>query len=99
MKLKYQDVYKRQAYSRYEESRNACYKHIGHLDEGLRNTINSLGELQRNYLLSDYEITVKEDYEAFKGILDELDQLTVIIESNDFSYSVLICLLYTSRCV
>lgn len=72
------------AYSRYEESRNACYKHIGHLDEGLRNTINSLGELQRNYLLSDYEITVKEDYEAFKGILDELDQLTVIIESNDF---------------
>ena len=78
------------AYSRYEESRNACYKHIGHLDEGLRNTINSLGELQRNYLLSDYEITVKEDYEAFKGILDELDQLTVIIESNDFSYSVLI---------
>ncbi len=78
------------AYSRYEESRNACYKHIGHLDEGLRNTINSLGELQRNYLLSDYEITVKEDYEAFKGILDELDQLTVIIESNDFSYSILI---------
>ena len=37
------------AYSRYEESRNACYKHIG-----------------------------------------QLDQLTVIIESNDFSYSVLI---------
>ena len=65
-------------------TRNCCYKHIGHLDEGLRNTINSLGELQRNYLLSDYEITVKEDYEAFKGILDELDQLTVIIEAMIF---------------
>lgn len=77
------------AYTRYEESRNACYKHIGHLDEGLCRTIDSLDELQSNYLLKEHNITVKEDYEAFKGILDELDDLTVIIESNDFSYSVM----------
>lgn len=77
------------AYTRYEESRNACYKHIGHLDEGLCRTIDSLDELQSNYLLEEHNITVKEDYEAFKEILDELDDLTVIIESNDFSYSVM----------
>ncbi len=78
------------AYSKYEEARNNCYKHIGHLDEGLRNTIASFEELQENYLLTDYEIKVKDDYEDFKKILDELTELTLVIESNDFSYSVMI---------
>ena len=47
-------------YNLYEEARNNCYKHIGHLDEGLQKTINSFEELQENYLLTDYQITVKE---------------------------------------
>ena len=78
------------AYNQYEEIRNNCYKHIGHLDEGLRNTIASFDELQHNYLLTDYNITVKEDYEQFKPILDDLSKLTQIIESKDFSYSAMI---------
>lgn len=78
------------AYSQYEQLRDSCYKHIGELDEGLRKTIISLGELQLNYLLSNHDITVREDYEKFKDILDELQQLTVVIESNDFSYTTMI---------
>ena len=78
------------AYNLYEEARNNCYKHIGHLDEGLQKTINSFEELQENYLLTDYQITVKEDYENFKEILDDLEKITTVIESNDFSYSAMI---------
>lgn len=78
------------AYNLYEEARNNCYKHIGHLDEGLQKTINSFEELQENYLLTDYQITVKEDYENFKEILDDLEKITTVIESDDFSYSAMI---------
>ena len=78
------------AYNLYEEARNNCYKHIGHLDEGLQKSINSFEELQENYLLTDYQITVKEDYENFKEILDDLEKITTVIESNDFSYSAMI---------
>lgn len=76
------------AYNQYEEARNNCYRHIGRLDEGLKRTVDSLDELQRNYLLSD--ITINADYQKFKPILDDLAKITNIIESKDFSYHVLI---------
>lgn len=78
------------AYNQYEEARNNCYRHIGRLDEGLKRTVSSLAELQRNYLLTDYNITIAEDYKNFKPIIDDLAELTTIIESKDFSYSILI---------
>lgn len=85
------DLEKEQAaYSQYEEARDNCYRHIGRLDDGLKRTVSSLAELQRNYLLSDYNITIDEDYKKFKPIIDDLAELTAIIESKDFSYSTLI---------
>lgn len=78
------------AYNQYEEARNNCYRHIERLDEGLKRTVSSFDELQQNYLLTDYDITINDDYKKFKLIVDDLSKLTTIIESKDFSYSVLI---------
>lgn len=75
------------AYRQYEDVRNKCYRHIGRLDDGLKKMIGSLTELQENYLLTDYDISVEEDYNNFKPILDDLTKLTEVIESNNFSYS------------
>ena len=78
------------AFHQYEEARNNCYRHIGRLDDGLKKTVSSLAELQENYLLADYKITIAGEYNKFKPIVDDLARLTEIIESKNFSYSALI---------
>lgn len=78
------------AFHRYEEARNNCYRHIERLDDGLKKTVSSLAELQENYLLADYKITIAGEYNKFKPIVDDLARLTEIIESKNFSYSALI---------
>lgn len=78
------------AFHQYEEARNNCYRHIGRLDEGLKKTVSSLAELQENYLLADYKITIAGEYNKFKPIVDDLARLTEVIESKNFSYSALI---------
>ena len=85
------DVEKEQtAFHQYEEARNNCYRHIERLDDGLKKTVSSLAELQENYLLADYKITIAGEYNKFKPIVDDLARLTEIIESKNFSYSALI---------
>ena len=78
------------AFHQYEEARNNCYRHIGRLDDGLKKTVSSLAELQENYLLADYKITIAGEYNKFKPIVDDLARLTEVIESKNFSYSALI---------
>lgn len=78
------------AFHQYEEARNNCYRHIGRLDDGLKKTVSSLSELQENYLLADYRITIAGEYNKFKPIVDDLARLTEVIESKNFSYSALI---------
>ena len=78
------------AFHQYEEARNNCYRHIERLDDGLKKTVSSLAELQENYLLADYKITIAGEYNKFKPIVDDLARLTEIIESKNFSYSALI---------
>ena len=78
------------AFHQYEEARNNCYRHIERLDDGLKKTVSSLAELQDNYLLADYKITIAGEYNKFKPIVDDLARLTEIIESKNFSYSALI---------
>ena len=75
------------AFHQYEEARNNCYRHIERLDDGLKKTVSSLAELQENYLLADYKITIAGEYNKFKPIVDDLARLTEIIESKNFSYS------------
>ncbi len=58
------------AYNQYEEARNNCYRHIERLDEGLKRTVSSFDELQHNYLLTDYDITINDDYKKFKLVVD-----------------------------
>ncbi|MFR4947516.1 septation ring formation regulator EzrA [Thomasclavelia spiroformis] len=78
------------AFHQYEEARNNCYRHIERLDDGLKKTVSSLAELQENYLLADYKITIAGEYNKFKPIVDDLARLTEVIESKNFSYSALI---------
>ena len=78
------------AFHQYEEARNNCCRHIERLDDGLKKTVSSLAELQENYLLADYKITIAGEYNKFKPIVDDLARLTEIIESKNFSYSALI---------
>lgn len=87
MNLLYADFEKEQnAYTLYEEKRDACYKYVSTIDSGLTKTREVIKELEKNYILSDYEITIEDDYKEFQKVLDDLNDVTEIIESKDFSY-------------
>lgn len=89
--LLYADFEKEQhAYSLYEEKRNECYKFVNEIDSGLVKARDIFIELDKNYILDDYEITIEEDYNEFKKVLDDLMEVTKIIESKDFSYQAMI---------
>ena len=86
-----QDLEKEEtAFISYEQSRNNCYKNVNTIDSGLQDTIQVFDDLKKNYLLDDYEITVDEDFQQFQKVLDDLNELTKIIETKDFSYSEMI---------
>lgn len=74
------------AYQAYQEKRNRCYKYVAGIEDGLNKAICSLRELQENYILDDYDITIQKDYDGYQSILDELTEITAIIETKDFSY-------------
>lgn len=78
------------AFSKYQEKRTECYDTVGKLDAGLKETVASLEELKTNYLLTEYELNVSEEYDNFKSILNQLVEYSAIIEHNDFSYNVMI---------
>ena len=87
MNLLYADFEKEQnAYALYEEKRDACYKYVNTIDSGLSKTRDVIKDLEKNYILSDYEITIEDDYKEFQKNLDDLNDVTEIIESKDFSY-------------
>lgn len=87
MNLLYADFEKEQnAYALYEEKRDACYKYVNTIDSGLSKTRDVIKDLEKNYILSDYEITIEDDYKEFQKVLDDLNDVTEIIESKDFSY-------------
>ena len=87
MNLLYADFEKEQnAYALYEEKRDACYKYVNTIDSGLSKTRDVIKDLEKNYILSDYEITIEDDYKEFQKVLDDLNGVTEIIESKDFSY-------------
>lgn len=87
MNLLYADFEKEQnAYALYEEKRHACYKYVNTIDSGLSKTRDVIKDLEKNYILSDYEITIEDDYKEFQKVLDDLNDVTEIIESKDFSY-------------
>ena len=46
----------------------------------------SIHELEKNYILGDYTITIEDDYNQFQSIVDDLAEITKIIETKDFSY-------------
>lgn len=78
------------AFHLYEQSKNKCYKDVNTIDSGLQEAIDVIHDLQRNYILDDFEITVEEDYNEFQKVVDELGELTKIIETKDFSYAEMI---------
>ncbi|MBS7124327.1 MAG: hypothetical protein KH086_08110, partial [Coprobacillus sp.] len=43
-------------------------------------------EIEENYILDDYTITIEDDYNQFQTIVDDLAEITKIIETKDFSY-------------
>ena len=56
------------------------------LNETEENVDKTIKDLEKNYILSDYEITIEDDYKEFQKVLDDLNDVTEIIESKDFSY-------------
>lgn len=85
--LLYADFEKEQnAYALYEEKRDACYKYVSTIDSGLTKAREVIKDLKKNYILDDYEITIEDDYKGFQKVLDDLNDVTEIIESKDFSY-------------
>lgn len=87
LNLLYSDFEKEQnAYALYEEKRNECYKFVNKIDSGLLQAKDNIEEIEKNYILDDYSITIKEDYTQYQSIVDDLAELTKIIETKDFSY-------------
>lgn len=78
------------AFNLYDQSKNKCYKNVNTIDSGLKEAVDVIHDIQRNYILDDFQITVEEDYNEFQKIVDELGELTKIIDSKDFSYSEMI---------
>lgn len=78
------------AFNLYDQNKNKCYKNVNIIDSGLHQSVETFHELQKNYILDDYEITVENDYNEFQKIVNELNELTKIIDTKDFSYSEMI---------
>ena len=78
------------AYKLYEESRDKCYSNVETIDSGLQKAIKVISEIRKNYILDGFVITVEEDYTQFQEIIEELSELTKIIETKDFSYAEMI---------
>lgn len=78
------------AYKKYEESRDKCYSNVDTIDTGLQKAIKVFTDIRKNYILDGYVITVEEDYDQFQSVVDELNELTKIIETKDFSYAEMI---------
>ena len=87
LNLLYSDFEKeKNAYALYEEKRNECYKFVNNIESGLLEAKESIHELEKNYILGDYTITIEDDYNQFQSIVDDLAEITKIIETKDFSY-------------
>lgn len=87
LNLLYSDFEKeKNAYTLYEEKRNECYKFVNTIESGLAKAKESIREIEENYILDDYTITIEKDYDQFQVIVDDLAEITKIIETKDFSY-------------
>lgn len=87
LNLLYSDFEKeKNAYALYEEKRNECYKFVNKIESGFLEAKESIHELEKNYILGDYTITIEDDYNQFQSIVDDLAEITKIIETKDFSY-------------
>ena len=102
MNLLYADFEKEQnAYALYEEKRDTCYKYVNTIDSGLSKTRDVIKHFIITKIL-DYKEKDKyvqltrdlyehrgldeDDYKEFQKVLDDLNDVTEIIESKDFSY-------------
>ena len=87
LNLLYSDFEKeKNAYALYEEKRNECYKFVNKIESVLLEAKEIIHELEKNYILDDYTITIEDDYNQFQSIVDDLAEITKIIETKDFSY-------------
>lgn len=78
------------AYKLYEDSKNKCYSNVETINDGLQNAIDVFTDIRKNYILDESTITVEDDYKKFQDIVNELAELTKIIETKDFSYAEMI---------
>lgn len=79
-----------QALIAYQEKQNYCYRYIDDLDVSLKSSITSLEELNANYKMASYQLDMEKEYTNFQPILDELKEITGIINSRNFSYTEMI---------
>ena len=87
LNLLYSDFEKeKNAYALYEQKRTECSKFVKKIQSGHLEAKESIHELEKNYILDDYTITIEDDYNQFQSIVDDLAEITKIIETKDFSY-------------
>lgn len=78
------------AFKKYKKAHDNCFDTINDIDKGYKQAIESYSKIQKNYIVSEYNITLEEDKKKFEDIKQELEELNVIIKSKDFSYSSMI---------
>ncbi|MFV0396360.1 MAG: septation ring formation regulator EzrA [Coprobacillaceae bacterium] len=79
-----------QALVAYKEKQTYCYRYIDDLDVALKESIVYLEELTTNYRMDAYDFDMKGVYSDFQPILEELTEITSIINSNNFAYTEMI---------
>lgn len=78
------------AYGLYRVKRDTCFKHVYQLDRTLQAAVESLDELERNYKLEPETTDIRDTAKEFDSVLDDVIDLTTVIESKDFSYDEMI---------
>lgn len=79
-----------QALLAYKEKQQHCYRYIEDLDASLQSAVSSIEELNNNYKMSAFDLDMEKEYSDFQLILKELEEITTIIDSYNFSYTEMI---------
>lgn len=79
-----------QALLAYKEKQQHCYRYIEDLDASLQSAVSSIEELNNNYKMNAFDLDMQKEYSDFQSTLKELEEITTIIDSYNFSYTEMI---------
>ncbi len=78
------------AFTVYQEKRDECFSLVYSIEDSLLSTAKTFDELQKNYLLSHYDVNIHDECDKFHGIVEKLELYKAQIDTKSFSYDAMI---------